>query len=60
MQNLHFQEDISNFIEEESKKRKIIVIILSIFLLLLILSYFLLSYPLYSIIASYYESKTLN
>lgn len=49
-------EDIETY-EEEGKLRKIIIKILSLLLLILFLSYFLLSYSLFPILESLFESK---
>jgi hypothetical protein len=44
-------------LREDSKWKKILVGLTGIFLLFLILSYFLVSYPIYPILASIFESK---
>jgi len=56
MDNLISQEDA--YFEEESKLKKVVLISLSIFLIILVTSYFLLSYPIFPILASIFESKT--
>jgi hypothetical protein len=52
------QENLEEEFLEDSKWKKIFVKVSSIFLLLLILSYFLVSYPLFPILESIFESET--
>ncbi len=60
MQDLPSRKEIDKILEEDSKSKKIVIGIISIFLLILISSYFLLSYPIYPIIASNYESYEIE
>ena len=60
MQDLPPRENVTEELERDSKLKKITIIILSIFLLSLTMSYFLLGQPIYSIIASNYESNEIE
>lgn len=52
------QEELEGEFLEDSKWKKVLVGAISVFLLLLILSYFLVSYPLFPILESVFESET--
>jgi len=45
---------------QNTKKKRFLVISISLFLITLILSYFLISYPIYPILESLFESKTID
>ena len=60
MQDLPSGKEIGEILEEERKIKKVGVKIISIFLLGLILSYLLLGYPIYPIIASNYDSHSIE
>jgi hypothetical protein len=45
---------------EESKPKRIVTLIIALFLFFLIIGYFLLSYPLYSVLGSLSESKLIE